>query len=72
MKKRESGISKNLLAILLVVAIIVSCLGTIMTIYNLSNAKTYTIFKTVGPPSVGKVGISVTEPKNTTLGGELG
>lgn len=57
-KQRHHHINKNILAILLVLAIIISLLGTYMTIINLKNTPTIDS----KPSNVGMVGVYVNNP----------
>ncbi|MDD5253638.1 MAG: hypothetical protein PHG05_00860 [Candidatus Nanoarchaeia archaeon] len=56
--KEKRGISKNTLAILLILIIIISSVGTIMAIKNKDNVKT---FEEIEMPATGKVGIYVNQ-----------
>lgn len=57
-KQRHHHINKNVLAVLLVIAIIISLLGTYMTIINLENTPTIE----AKPSTVGMVGVYVNNP----------
>jgi len=60
-KKEEKGVSKNLLAILLIMAILLSVIGTYMAIYNANAVRVVD----VSPPDEGVVGIVVAGDKET-------
>ena len=57
--KRGNKVSKNLLAILLILAILLSVVGTYMAVYNAN------VVKVIGiePVSSGKVGVYVNNPE---------
>ncbi|MDD5332016.1 MAG: hypothetical protein PHE43_04345 [Candidatus Nanoarchaeia archaeon] len=56
MEKEKRGISKNQLAVILVVIIIISSVGTFMALKNHDNVKT---FNQIEPTPTGKVGMHV-------------
>ncbi len=58
-KRGKKKVSKNLLAILLVIAILLSVVGTYMAIYNANVVRVIEI----EPASLGKVGVYVNNPE---------
>lgn len=63
MVNHREGVSKNLLAILLIFAILISAVGTYMAVYNSNNAKLTTEKPVASTDStVGHVGVFVTNP----------
>jgi len=57
--KRGRTVSKNLLAILLILAILLSVVGTYMAVYNANVVKVISL----EPASGGKVGVYVDNPE---------
>jgi len=67
MSDKKEGVSKNVLAILLIFAIIISALGTYMAVYNANNAESVTGGSTTSyqGSNSAEVGVYVTNPETT-------
>lgn len=58
-QRQNNHINKNVIAVLLIIAIIISLIGTYMTIVNINNTPLY---QGETHSSVGKVGVYVNNP----------